>query len=76
VKREQVGSALAVLAGILGIVTIVTRPFLFGMIATLVLLAATKLTASRRLTAPAAAIVGIGALAGAAIAVGFTQPLY
>jgi hypothetical protein len=76
VKRETVGGALAVLAGAIGIVSIVTRPFLFGPIGLLTLLVAVKLTADRRLTAPAAALVAIGGLAGAAIAAAFSHPLY
>ena len=35
-----------------------------------------NLTADRRFTAPAAGVLALGALAGAAVAVGFTQPLY
>jgi len=76
VKRETWASALAVLSGACGITSIVTRPFLFGPIGFLLLLVSVKLTADRRLTAPAAAIVALGGLAGIAIAVGFTKPLY
>ncbi len=75
-KRESVAGALAILAGALGIASVVIRPFLFAPIGMLVLLVATKLTANRRLTGPAATIIAIGGLAGAAIAVGFTKPLY
>jgi hypothetical protein len=35
-----------------------------------------KLTADRRWTTPAAAIIALGGLAGTAIAAGFTKPLY
>jgi hypothetical protein len=76
VKRDTISSALAVVAAALGIVAIVTRPFLFAPIGLLFLLVAAKLTADRRFTAPAAGILALGALAGAAVAVGFTQPLY
>jgi hypothetical protein len=76
VKRDTISSALAVAAAALGIVAIVTRPFLFVPIGLLCLLVATKLTADRRFTAPAAGILALGALAGTAVAVGFTQPLY
>jgi hypothetical protein len=76
VKRETISSALAVAAAALGIVSIVTRPFLFAPIGLLCLLVAAKLTADRRFTTPATAILALGALAGTAVAVGFTQPLY
>jgi hypothetical protein len=76
VQRERVARALAVAAAGLGIVTIVTRPFLFAPIAVLILLLTTKLTADRRLTGAAAAIVTAGAFAGATIAIWFTKPLY
>ena len=75
-KRETWASALAVLSGACGITSIVTRPFLFGPIGFLLLLVSVKLTANRRWTAPAAAIVALGGFAGTAIAVGFTKPLY
>ena len=42
----------------------------------LCLLVSAKLTAERRITAPAAGVLALGALAGAAVAVGFTRPLY
>jgi hypothetical protein len=67
---------LAVAATVFGIVAIVTRPFLFAPIGVICLFAAAKLTADRRVTAPAMAVLALGALAGAAIAVGFTKPLY
>jgi hypothetical protein len=76
VNRESVSTVLAVAAAAAGIVAIVTRPFLFAPIGLLCLLVAAKLTPDRRFTAPAAGVLAIGALAGAAIAVGFTNPLY
>jgi hypothetical protein len=76
VNRESISSALALAAAALGIVSIITRPFLFAPIGLLCLLAAAKLSANRRFTLPAAGILALGALAGAAVAVGFTQPLY
>ena len=75
-SRESVSTVLAVAAAALGIVAIVTRPFLFAPIGLLFLLVAAKLTSDRRFTAPATAILALGALAGTAVAVGFTQPLY
>ena len=75
-ERDTISSALAVAAAALGIVAIVTRPFLFVPIGLLCLLVATRLTADRRFTVPAAGILALGALAGTAVEVGFTQPLY
>ena len=75
-KRESIANVLAAVAAILGIVSIVTRPFLFAPIGLVFLLVSAKLTASQRFTAPAAGVLALGALAGAAIAVGFTNPLY
>jgi hypothetical protein len=76
VSRKTLGFVLAVAAAVFGIVAIVTRPFLFAPIGALCLFAAAKLTADRRVTAPAMAVLALGALAGCAIAVGFTRPLY
>jgi hypothetical protein len=76
VKSDSVSAGLSFLAAALGVVAIVTRPFLFAPIGLLCLLVAAKLTADRRYTAPAAAILAVGAIAGAAVAAGFTNPLY
>jgi hypothetical protein len=76
VNREVAAKILAVVGAACGIVAIVTRPFLFAPIGLICVLVAARLTADRRFTAPAAAIVALGALAGAAVAVGFTKPLY
>ena len=75
-NRELVSKILAAAAATLGIVAIATRPFLFAPIGLLCLLVSAKLTAERRITAPAAGVLALGALAGAAVAVGFTRPLY
>ena len=75
-KRDSLGTVLAGLASACGIVSIITRPFLFGPIGLLLLLTSVKLTASRRWTTPAAAIIALGGLPGTAIAAGFTKPLY
>ena len=75
-KRDSWATVLAVVSGACGITSIITRPFLFGPIGLLLLLISVKLTANRRLTTPVAAIVALGGFAGAAIAVGFTKPLY
>ena len=75
-SRDRLGTLFAIAATAFGIVAIITRPFLFAPIGVLCLFVSVKLTADRRFTAPAAAVVALGALTGAAIAVGFTRPLY
>jgi hypothetical protein len=75
-NRQTAGTILAAVAAAAGIAAIITRPFLCAPIGLLCLLAAAKLTADRRFTAPATAILAVGALAGAAVAVGFMKPLY
>jgi hypothetical protein len=74
--RETWASVLSVVAAAAGIAAIVTRPFLCAPIGLLCLLAAAKLTRDRRFTAAALGVLAMGALAGAAVAVGFTKPLY
>jgi hypothetical protein len=76
VSKASASSVLSVLAAAAGVVAVITRPFLFAPIGLLCLLAAAKLTSDRRFTAPAAGILVLGALTGAAVAVGFTKPLY
>jgi hypothetical protein len=76
VNRETWSSVFSVIAAAAGIAAIITRPFLCAPIGLLCLLVAAKLSANRKLTAPAAAVLVVGALAGAAVAVGFTKPLY
>jgi hypothetical protein len=76
VDRRSIGIALAAVAAALGVVAIVMRPFLFAPIGLLVLAVAAKVTGEKRVTTPAAYVLALGALAGAAIAVGFTKPLY
>ena len=74
--RETWASILSAVAAAAGIAAIVTRPFLCAPIGLLCLLVAAKLSSERRFTAPAAGLLVLGALAGAAVAVGFTKPLY
>src|SRR6266542_4521738 len=64
VKRDSVAGVFAMLAAACGIASIITRPFLFAPIGMLLLLVSVKLSADRRWTAPAAAIVALGGLAG------------
>lgn len=75
-SRDSIGVVLSAAAIVFGIVAIVTRPFLFAPIGLLCLLTAAKLTADRRFTGAAVVFLALGAVAGAAIAVGFTKPLY
>ena len=74
--RDTWATVLSAVAAAAGIAAIVTRPFLCAPIGLLCLLVAAKLSAERRITAPAAGVLVLGALAGAAVAVGFTKPLY
>lgn len=68
---------LAALLGVaLGIVGIVTRPFLFAPIGLVFILIAARQSEDRRVTTAAAGILAICGLAGAAVAAGFTKPLY
>jgi hypothetical protein len=76
VKRDTAAKVTAVVATAAGIAAIVTRPFLFDPIGVIFLLITVKLTADRRLTGTVAAIVALGGLAGASIAVGFSKSLY
>jgi hypothetical protein len=76
VNRDSLAWGFAAVAAAAGIAAIVTRPFLLAPIGLIFLLIAAKLTSDRRVTVPATAILALGALAGAAVAVGFTKPLY
>jgi hypothetical protein len=75
-SRESASGFFSAVAAAAGIAAIVTRPFLCAPIGVLCLLVAAKLSANRKLTAPATAVLVLGGLAGAAVAVGFTKPLY
>jgi hypothetical protein len=66
----------AAAAAACGIVSIVTRPFLFAPIGLIFVLIGARSSQSRRFTGPALVILTLGALAGTAIAAGFTKPLY
>jgi len=66
----------SVIAAAFGIAAIVTRPFLLAPIGMLFLYFSARQTPNQRLTLPVAIIVAVGALAGAAVAAGFSKPLY
>jgi hypothetical protein len=76
VNRSTPSNVFALLAAALGVVGIITRPFLFVPVGLVCLLLAAKLSADRRFTGLAAAFLALCAVAGAAIAAGFTKPLY
>ena len=76
VTRVTVTRILAALAVALAIAAVVTRPFLFTPFAMLLLFVNAKLSADRRLVGAVAAVVALCAVAGASIAVGWSQPLY
>jgi hypothetical protein len=76
VNRDSIAVGLTVVAAVLGVVAIVTRPFLFAPLGVICLCVAAVMSSNRRLTVPVAVFLAVGALAGAAIAVGFTKPLY
>lgn len=67
---------LAIAAAVCGIVSIVTRPFLFGPLGLIFLLVSAKMLADRRYTMTAAIVLMLGAFAGMAVAAAFTKPLY
>ena len=75
-NRSTTADVLAVLAAAFGVVSVVTRPFLFAPIGLALLLAAVRTSRSTRFTVPALCILSIGALAGTAIAAAYTNPLY
>jgi len=65
-----------VLPAAFGVVAIVTRPFLFAPIGLALLLVVARMSRGTRLTTPAAFVLMLGAIAGAAIAAAYTNPLY
>lgn len=75
-SKATSANASAVIAAALGIVGLITRPFLFFPIGLFFLLASAKFSEERRLTAAVASFLAICAIAGAAIAAGFDKPLY
>jgi hypothetical protein len=76
VNRATLSTVCAAGAAICGIVSIVSRPFLFGPIGLIFVLIGARESQSRRFTGPALVVLTLGALAGTAIAAGFTKPLY
>jgi len=76
VSRNSFATVLSVVAAALGIVAVITRPFLFAPIGFLLVMIAVRLTADRRFTRPATVIVILGAFAGASLAAAMSNPLY
>ena len=75
-SRATLSNVSAVIAAAFGIVAIVTRPFLFAPIGLVFLLVSARQGPTRRFTGPALVVLTLGALAGTAVAAGFTKPLY
>ncbi|HEY3921303.1 MAG TPA: hypothetical protein VGL76_04220 [Gaiellaceae bacterium] len=75
-NRATLSNVCAIAAAACGIVAIVTRPFLLAPLGLIFLLIGARANLSRRFTGPAAVVLTLGALAGTAVAVGFTKPLY
>lgn len=69
-------NGVAILAIVLAIVGVVTRPFLFVPIAAILMLIASKQTASDRLTRSGIVLIVLCAMAGASIAAAFSHALY
>jgi len=76
-KRDTLGAVLAVASGIAGLASILWVPFLLGPLAVIVVLAAALMSQSyTKLIGLATAVVGIGFLIGAGLAVAGSHPLY
>jgi hypothetical protein len=75
-SRDTLWTGLIVVAVVLAIVGVITRPFLFEPLAALFLLVSAKGTASRRFTGPGMAVISICAVLGAGLAVAFSHALY
>jgi hypothetical protein len=73
---QPLPKTLAIAAAACGVISIVTRPFLFGPIGLIFLLVSAKMIADRKYTGTAAVILMLGAFAGTAVAAAFTKPLY
>jgi hypothetical protein len=73
---STVFTVLALIAAILAIVGLVTRPFLFEPIAVICILIAARQSESRRYTGPVVALITVCFIAGAAIAAATNNPLY
>ena len=67
---------LVAAAGVLAIVGLVTRPFLFEPIAAICLLISARQSESRRFTFPVALLVTVCFVVGAGIAAATSNPLY
>ena len=76
VSRTTVPNILTAAAAALGIVSIITRPFLFAPIGMVLLMIAVRQSQDKRYTGMAAVVLSVGALAGAAIAAGYSKSLY
>ena len=73
---STLGMVMVAIAGVLAIVGLVTRPFLFEPIAALCILIAARQTATRRFTFPIALLITVCFITGAGIAAATSNPLY
>ncbi len=76
VTGESAARILCAIAAGCGVAAIVIWPFLLAPVGLLALLVAAKLSADARLTRAAAVVLAVGALAGTAVAAGFSRSLY
>ncbi len=68
--------ALLVIAAVLAVVGVITRPFLFEPLAVIFVLVSARSTKSRRFTGPVVALITVCFIVGAAIAASGSHPLY
>ena len=73
---KPIWNVVAILAIVLGLIGVVTRPFLFEPIAGILMLIAACNTANQRLTRPGIVLIMICAVVGAGIAAAYSHALY
>jgi hypothetical protein len=69
-------NGVAVLAVVIAIVGVITRPFLCEPIAAILMLVAAKQNKDQRFTLPGIVLITVCAITGAALAAAFSHPLY
>jgi hypothetical protein len=73
---STLGMVMVAIAGVLAIVGVITRPFLFEPIAVICVLIAARQSESRRFTMPVALLITVCFIVGAGIAAATSNPLY
>ena len=73
---STVNLALLVVAAVLAVIGVITRPFLFEPLAVICVLISARSTKSRRFTGPVVALITVCFIVGAAIAASGSHPLY